>query len=176
MDEDEGDVYFSCHCRTENINITMNQCKKIEDKLTELTHSNCRKEPDVINQTEFVFQVVLILVVGFFGLCGNIGAIHRFSRLKKATKFHHLMMLISIYDMLCILMIISIFSLPRISMWYKTSALYHNFAPIALSLTQVALGSVVLELELVTAVCLVADCSYFLSFSLTSSAAIVASV
>ena len=143
MDDEEGDVYFSCHCFAENINITINQCKKIGDKLTELTHSNCRKEPEKINQTEFVFQVVLILVIGFFGLCGNIGAIHRFSRLKKATKFHHLMMLISIYDMLCILMIISIFSLPRISIWYKNSALYHNFAPIALSLTQVALtGSI----------------------------------
>jgi hypothetical protein len=106
----------------------------------------CETEDNVTkNHIEFdlIVDVVLILLVGFFGLCGNISAIHRFSHLKKATKFHHLMMLLSIYDLLCISMIVSIFSLPRVSSVYKQSAFYHYFAPVALSLTQVALtGSI----------------------------------
>ena len=47
------------------------------------------------------------------------------------------------YDLLCISMIVSIFSIPHISDAYKASAFYNYFAPIALSLTQVALtGSI----------------------------------
>ena len=136
MEEMSDTIYYSCYCATEDISITQKQCEKIEKTL-------CKKQQDEISQTDFILQVVLILVIGFFGVCGNIGAIHRFSRLKRATKFHHLMMLISMYDLLCISMIVSIFSIPHISDAYKASAFYNYFAPIALSLTQVALtGSI----------------------------------
>ena len=134
-------LLFLCACETTSINLTRNQCNEIKIKLE--NSNNCEKDVSPLNQTELIFQVILILVVGFFGICGNLGAIHRFSRLKKATKFHHLMMLISTYDCLCISMIVFIFSLPRVSNIYKDSAFYHYFAPTALALTQVALtGSI----------------------------------
>ena len=136
MEPNDSQILFSCYCGTEYDNITQKQCEKIEKTF-------CKKQENDISQTDFILQVVLILVIGFFGVCGNIGAIHRFSRLKRATKFHHLMMLISMYDLLCISMIVSIFSIPHISDAYKASAFYNYFAQIALSLTQVALtGSI----------------------------------
>ena len=143
MTPNDSYLYFSCYCETESINVTYSQCNIIKETLTNM---ECETEDNVTrNRIEFdlIVDVVLILLVGLFGLCGNIGAIHRFSHLKKATKFHHLMMLLSIYDLLCIATIVSIFSLPRVSSVYKQSAFYHYFAPIALSLTQIALtGSI----------------------------------
>ena len=156
---------LSCLCDTTDVNITIKQCGQIEKELREniAATAQCGDEEENSltsletpphHSTEFVFQVILILLVGVFGVIGNGGAIYRFSRLKKATKFHHLMMLISMYDTLCILMIVLIFSVPRISIEYKNSAFFNHFAPIALSLTQVALtGSVYTTLAITMGLC-----------------------
>ena len=141
--KEDGVLRFSCNCDSEVVNVTHNQCNQLRTELIDLTKSSCKKDVHEINQTELVFQVVLVLIVGFLGVCGNVGAIHRFSRLRKPTKFHHLMMLISIYDILCISTIVLIFSAPQMSEDYKNSTFYHYFAPVALPLTQVALtGSI----------------------------------
>ena len=140
IEENNTMTYFTCQCNTESVDLSKQHCSELQRKIS---NGGCGAHKLSQEHTDFIFQVIMILSVGILGIMGNTGALYRFSRLKKPTKFHHLMMLISIYDLLCIVMMMLIFSLPRLSVIYKNSAFFHYFAPIALPILQVALtGSV----------------------------------
>ena len=92
---------------------------------------------------ELVFEVVLILVVGTIGVCGNCTLIIMFLKLKKKQlKFHRLMILLSCFDTIYILLSVVLFAVPGISTEYNK--LYHPYVvSIAIPTIQVALtGSV----------------------------------
>lgn len=92
---------------------------------------------------KFLFEAVLLLLVGILGIIGNISSIVIFSRIKKQLKFHRLMMMLAVYDTFCILFSILIFTIPLISSNFMTSGLYHYIIPKALPLVQIAMtGSV----------------------------------
>ena len=92
---------------------------------------------------EFVFEVVLIIVVGLIGVVGNCGIIIMFTNLKqKQLKFHRLMILLSCFDTIYILLSVLIFAIPGLSEGYKWG--YHSYiVPLAMPTIQIALtGSV----------------------------------
>ena len=93
---------------------------------------------------EFVCEVVLMIIVGVFGLIGNTLSIIMFSRLKKKQlKFHRLMILLGIFDTAYILLNIMVFVVPGISEEYKKQGYHYLFAPTVLPMNQIALtGSV----------------------------------
>lgn len=93
---------------------------------------------------EFVCEVVLMIIVGVFGLIGNTMSIIMFSRLKKKQlKFHRLMILLGIFDTAYILLNIMVFVVPGISEEYKKQGYHYLFAPTVMPITQIALtGSV----------------------------------
>ena len=93
---------------------------------------------------EFVCEVVLMIIVGVFGLIGNTLSIIMFSRLKKKQlKFHRLMILLGIFDTAYILLNIMVFVVPGISEEYKKQGYHYLFAPTVMPITQIALtGSV----------------------------------
>ena len=93
---------------------------------------------------EFICEVVLMIIVGVFGLIGNTMSIIMFSRLKKKQlKFHRLMILLSIFDTAYILLNILVFVVPGISDEYKNKGYHYLFAPTVMPITQIALtGSV----------------------------------
>ena len=48
---------------------------------------------------EFIFEVVLLSIVGAFGVVGNIAAIVMFSRQSIQLKFHRLLMMLATFDL-----------------------------------------------------------------------------
>ena len=93
--------------------------------------------------TEFIFEVVLIIIVGVIGVVGNCIAIIMFSRMKKKQlKFHRLMILLSCFDTIYILLSFVLFTIPASSEGYKYR--YHpHVVPVAIPIIQIALtGSV----------------------------------
>ena len=93
---------------------------------------------------EFVFEVVLMIIVGIFGVFGNFMCIVMFSRLKKKQlKFHRLMILLAIFDTTYIVLNILLWVVPGLSEQYKSKGYQYFTAPIVMPLTQVSLtGSV----------------------------------
>ena len=93
---------------------------------------------------EFICEVVLMIIVGVFGLIGNTLSIIMFSRLKKKQlKFHRLMILLALFDTAYILLNILVFVVPGISESYKNKGYHYLFAPTVMPITQIALtGSV----------------------------------
>ena len=71
------------------------------------------KEEDLV--TEFVFEVILLSVISFLGLLGNVGAIVLFATMKRQLKFHRLMMLLSGFDLIYVVLSFMLFALPRVS-------------------------------------------------------------
>jgi hypothetical protein len=53
---------------------------------------------------EFVFEVVLLSLVGGFGIVGNVGAVFLFSKQGVLLKFHRLMMMLATFDLMYILL------------------------------------------------------------------------
>ncbi len=70
------------------------------------------KEEELV--TEFVFEVILLSVISFFGLLGNIGAIVLFATMKRQLKFHRLMMMLSAFDLIYVALSFMLFALPRV--------------------------------------------------------------
>ena len=106
--------------------------------------SSKREEGDKVQKSmEFVFEVVLLTIVGIAGMVGNTAAIILFSRLRNQLKFHRLMMMLSTFDGLYILLSIVLFALPVISTTYMTSGAHYYVLPRALPVAQIALtGSI----------------------------------
>ena len=73
-------------------------------------------------QYEWVVEGVLMGIVGVLGICGNISAIAifwaRFYK-KSGHTFHHLMMALSVFDLIYILMSLYIFALPQMVDHFK---------------------------------------------------------
>ena len=100
------------------------------------------KEVDVWS-SKFLFEVVLLLFVGIFGIIGNISSIIIFARIRNQLKFHRLMVMLAVYDTFCILLSIIIFTFPLLSKKFVTSGVYHHMVPKLLPLVQIAMtGSV----------------------------------
>ena len=92
---------------------------------------------------EFVFEVVLMLVVSFIGIIGNLALIIMFAKMKKRQlKFHWLMIVLSGFDTAYILLSVVLFAIPGISEEYRDN--YHPYiVPLGVPIIQVALtGSV----------------------------------
>ena len=91
----------------------------------------------------FIFEVVLVMVVGCFGIVGNCLLISNFIKLKMKVNFHRLMIALAVYDTLYISLSILVFAIPEIFEDYKIKGYHFYIAPRAVPLIQVALtGSV----------------------------------
>ena len=93
--------------------------------------------------TEFVFEVVLIILVGIFGIIGNCIILGFFVKLDQKINFHHLMISLEVYDTIYIFLSILVFAVPEMFEEYKREGHYFYIAPVAFPMLQVAMtGSV----------------------------------
>jgi hypothetical protein len=91
----------------------------------------------------FVFEVILVVILGFFGVLGNRLLIRMFSNTDTKLNFHKLMIALAIYDTIYILLCIIAFTVPEIFKDYKTEGYHFYIAPSCIPMMQVALtGSV----------------------------------
>lgn len=74
-----------------------------------------QSRPEEALVTEFVFEVILLSVISFFGFLGNVGAIVLFTTMKRQLKFHRLMMMLSAFDLIYVALSFMLFALPRVS-------------------------------------------------------------
>ena len=57
---------------------------------------------------------IALLVVGIFGIIGNVSAVTIFARQPLQKNFHALMMTLAIFDLIHILMSITLFTIPQV--------------------------------------------------------------
>ena len=95
-------------------------------------------------ELKFVFEVVLIMIVGSIGIIGNCFLIRMFGKLKEKLNFHQLMITLAIFDTIYILLCMIVFAMPEILPEdYKRKGYHFYIAPKAVALLQVTLtGSV----------------------------------
>ena len=62
------------------------------------------EENGVQKSMEYLFEVVLLSAAGAFGLVGNVGLVVLFSRQGIQLKFHRLMMMLAIFDLVYIIL------------------------------------------------------------------------
>jgi len=95
-------------------------------------------------EIKFVFEVVLLMIVGSFGVIGNCLLIRMFAKLKQKLNFHQLMITLAIFDTIYILLCMIVFAMPEILPHdYKREGYHFYVAPKAVALLQVTLtGSV----------------------------------
>ena len=87
----------------------------------------------------FVFEVVLLMIIGSFGVIGNFSLIKMFAQLEEKLNFHQLMITLAIFDSAFILLCMIVFAIPEIlPQEYKTEGYHFYIAPKALALLQVA--------------------------------------
>ena len=89
--------------------------------------------------TEFVFEVVLITIVGIFGIIGNFIVQGFLVKLDQKIHFHHLMITLQIYDTIYISFSILVFAVPEMFEEFKIEGHYFYIAPVAFPMLQVAL-------------------------------------
>ena len=90
---------------------------------------------------QFVFEVVLVLITGCFGIVGNCLLMRKFMTSAK-LNFHRLMITLAIYDNIYIALCMIVFALPELFESYKQEG-YFYIVPKAIPVIQVALtGSV----------------------------------
>lgn len=93
--------------------------------------------------TPFIFECVLVMIAGSFGIVGNCLLIFKFIKFKIKVNFHWLMLALAIYDTIYISLCILLFAIPEIFEDYKIHGYYFYIAPKAVPLIQVVLtGSV----------------------------------
>ena len=93
--------------------------------------------------TLFVFEVVLVMISGVFGITGNILLIRLFMNSEVKLNFHKLMITTAIYDTIYIALSILVFSVPELFEDYRKNGLHAYVVPAAIPILQVALtGSV----------------------------------
>ena len=104
--------------------------------------SNDTTESGYPDKEEFIVEVVLLTVIGVFGITGNTAAIVVFSRMKTQMIFHRIMIMLSTFDNILVLLNIVIFVYPRFSESFNATG-YHYIAPYTLPVAQIAMtGSV----------------------------------
>jgi len=93
---------------------------------------------------KLLFEAILLLITGSFGLFGNCLIIYWFARLyDKKLNFHYLMMTLAVYDTVYILFCILVFAIPELFKSYNIAAYYCYLVPKAMPIIQVALtGSI----------------------------------
>ena len=81
----------------------------------------------------FVFEVVLVMITGSFGVIGNCMLIKMFAQLEQKVNFHQLMITLAIFDSIYILLCMLLFAIPEILEGY-----FFCVAPYALAFLLVA--------------------------------------
>ena len=91
----------------------------------------------------YLFEVILVIVFGSFGVLGNILLIKLFVNTEIKVNFHKLMITLAAYDTIYILLCFIAFTMPELFEDYKKMGFHQHIAPIAVPLLQVALtGSI----------------------------------
>lgn len=90
-----------------------------------------------------IVEGIFLLIIGIFGIIGNVVAIVVFARQHLQKSFHALMLSLSAFDLVYITASILIFSIPQFSSEYKDSGIYFYILPWVLPMAQVGLtGSI----------------------------------
>ena len=106
------------------------------------TPSNGTAENGYHDGREFTFEIVLLTIVGSFGIVGNTAAIVMFVRMKDQMNFHRIMIMLSTFDSILILLNIVTFVYLHFSESFNAVG-YHYIAQFMLPVAQIAMtGSI----------------------------------
>ena len=106
------------------------------------TPSNGTAENGYHDGREFTFEIVLLTIVGSFGIVGNTAAIVMFVRMKDQMNFHRIMIMLSTFDSILILLNIVTFVYKHFSESFNAVG-YHYIALFMLPVAQIAMtGSI----------------------------------
>ena len=100
---------------------------------------------------EFLFEGLFSFIVGGIGTFGNLAAIAYYRKRRSSLKstFHGLMTALAVYDLIIIVSLILLISIPKFSCGFKGSSFYQNFAPWILFIGHIGLeGSIYLTIAI----------------------------
>eukprot|EP00092_Neocalanus_flemingeri_P002178 GFUD01002318.1.p1 GENE.GFUD01002318.1~~GFUD01002318.1.p1 ORF type:complete len:248 (-),score=47.87 GFUD01002318.1:746-1489(-) len=98
---------------------------------------------------QHLVEGVLLVMFGVIGCVGNLMCIIIFSQKIAQKSFHHLMLVLAIFDLLYILMAIMLFGLPTLYPDVRKLAWYAYLVPVMLPMAQVGLtGSIYLTVAI----------------------------
>ena len=105
-----------------------------------------------MNIIEFLFEGVFSTVIGIFGIFGNIAAIVYYNRKRQSSLnglFHGLMTALAVYDLIIIVSMLLLISIPKFFCDFKGSGFYQNFAPWILFIGHIGLeGSIYMTVSI----------------------------
>ena len=87
---------------------------------------------------KFVFQVILLIIVGSIGLAGNIKGIINIARIERPSKFQSLMATLFVFDAIFIFTAFMIFTLPELSTEYRQNK-HMYIGPMVLPILQMSM-------------------------------------
>ena len=94
------------------------------------------------NKIEFIFEVVLLGIIGSLGILGNLAAIIMFAKKRDKVNFHRILTMLIIFDNCLIFFNIIIFTIPHMNADYRMKT-YAYVAPIIIPLAQITVtGSI----------------------------------
>ena len=86
-------------------------------------------ESTVQMEIEYYVEGVFLLIIGTFGIIGNVSAIVVFTRQNLQKSFYALMLSLAAFDLVYIITSILCYGIPPLSPEYKESAIYnYSFA------------------------------------------------
>ena len=92
---------------------------------------------------KFIFINVLLSTIGCLGIVGNCCLIWLFTKANIKLNFHHLMIVLAIYDTVLVALCILVFVLPEVVESYKSEGFHYHIAPFAIAVIQTSLtGSI----------------------------------
>ena len=92
---------------------------------------------------KFIFINVLLSTIGCLGIVGNCCLIWLFTKANIKLNFHHLMIVLAIYDTILVALCILVFVLPEVVESYKSEGFHYHIAPFAIAVIQTSLtGSI----------------------------------
>ena len=97
----------------------------------------------------FWVEGVLLIIVGIFGIVGNLAAIAVFARQHLQKNFHALMLSLSIFDLIYIIASIFLFGMKELNESYRTMGINFLLFPWGLPIAQIGItGSIYFTLAI----------------------------
>ena len=103
------------------------------------THNSNKNSQNCKMSMEFIFEAILVVITGSFGIAGNAVLISWFATLRNKLNFHYLMITLAAFDSFYIITCILVFSVPPFFAGEQIEAYYCYLVPKAIPIIQIAL-------------------------------------
>ena len=123
--------------------------KNIVFPIFQTQEKTCEERDTSKTDYQYYVEGVLLMIIGTFGIIGNISAIVVFTRQSLQKSFYGLMLSLAVFDLIFIITVIFGFGIPSLSPEFKDTAIYQSTFFLTRTLANIAMmGSVYLTMAI----------------------------